>query len=277
MSTTTTQPHEPTDRSSKTSGSSYIAAAFFAVAAAYPITRMAMLALQERGVTSDAAGVNFGAVLNDASFRSGLGSLALLAVAVSLLGVLIAATVGYALSRSRREPRTLPHVGFTGAQLLARIILLLPLYLVAMVLGLINAHVAIVLLYVGTVLPLCILHVKRSYDAIPRAIEDAAALDGCSGGQSFRLVLLPLIRPALIVTALVSFSTIWGGFFIAAAVDNLRLFATALGSADSAQALQSNVGIYAAAALVASLPAMLLLPLLSRYRGSRVLLESGDR
>ncbi|CAN5625560.1 hypothetical protein BH18VER1_BH18VER1_11470 [soil metagenome] len=267
MSTLTLQPGEQAPVLSQRSGSNRIAFALFALAAGYPIARIAM-----------AAGANFGAVLNDASFRFWLGNSALVALAVSLLGVLIAAGAGYALSRSRERARALPQISFTGTRFLAGITLLLPLYIVAMTLGLINAQVAVVLLYAGTVLPLCILLVKRSYDAIPLAIEDAAALDGCSRGQAFRLVLLPLVRPALVVTALVSFITVWGEYFIAAVVVNdPPPFTRAVESAGSAAASSTSVGTYAAAALLVSAPALLLLLVLSRYRGSRMSLKSGDR
>ena len=58
--------------------------------------------------------------------------------------------------------------------------------------------------------------VSRYYDTIPVALEESAGIDGCTRWQSFYLVVPPLAAPALVITALFSFMTVWNEYVVAA-------------------------------------------------------------
>jgi arabinogalactan oligomer/maltooligosaccharide transport system permease protein len=143
--------------------------------------------------------------------------------------------------------------------------LLLPLYLILIMLGLINSFLGVGILYTATALPFCIWQMKVYYDTIPLALEEAAAIDGATRWQSFRLVILPLAAPALVITALFSFVTAWNEYIVAATVlQDLKIFTLPLGL--KMLNMSTQWGLYAAGALLVSIPAVILFFILSRFR-----------
>lgn len=200
--------------SSTVRSSNYIGLALFALMVLYPSVHIARIALRADN-NSGAALTNFRTLLADPAFIRWMTNTSLLALAAAGVSIGIAATVGYSLSRlsPRRRNSTAGQNRFV-TQLLPATMLLLPLYLGAVRLGMIDSYVGAILLYAATALPFCIWLLKRCYDTIPVELEDAAILDGCSRTQSYRLVVLPLIRSALAVAALLSFLMFWSEHFI---------------------------------------------------------------
>ena len=144
--------------------------------------------------------------------------------------------------------------------------LLLPLYLILIKLSLINSYLGVIIIYTATALPFCIWQLKGYYDTIPLSLEEAADIDGCTRWQAFRLIVLPLSAPALVITALFSFLTAWNEYVVAAIVlQDLEIFTLPVGL----KMLQSNMstqwGLYAAGALLVSIPVVLLFLVLSRF------------
>ncbi len=190
----------------------YIGLALFALMVLYPSVHIARIALRADN-NSGAALTNFRTLLADPAFIRWMTNTSLLALAAAGVSIVIAATVGYSLSRSSPRRRCSTQNRFV-TQLFPSTMLLLPLYLGAVRLGMINSYVGAILLYAATALPFCIWLLKRCYDTIPVELEDAAILDGCSRTQSYRLVVLPLVRSALAVAALLSFLMFWSEHFI---------------------------------------------------------------
>jgi arabinogalactan oligomer/maltooligosaccharide transport system permease protein len=143
---------------------------------------------------------------------------------------------------------------------------LLPLYLLLIKLHLINSYIALLLLYAGTVLPSCLWQFRFYYDTIPIAVEEAAAIDGCSRWQTFYRVVLPGAKPVFFATAVFSFIMAWNEYLLGAVlVEDTDLFTLPLGL----NLVQANTnlqpGLYAAGALIACVPLIALFLCLSRY------------
>ena len=126
---------------------------------------------------------------------------ALIALAVAILGVVIASSAGYLLSRRGKEEVARS----VTVLILPALLLLAPLVFVLFWLGQLHAWLLISAFYLVALAPFCSWQLKRAYDALPHEVEEAAVIDGCNRGQLFRLVVLPAILPALIFTALFSF------------------------------------------------------------------------
>lgn len=207
---------------------------------------------------------NLRALMSDTPFLHWLGNVALIALAVSITGVALASMAGYALSRFRFLGRSTTLSGLLVTQLLPATILLLSLWLILIALGLINSYLKVILIYTATALPFCIWQVKSYYDTIPRALEEAANIEGCTRWQSFRLVVLPLAMPALAITALFSFLTAWNEYVVVAIVlRDMDSFAVPLGL--KMAKMNTQLSYYAAGALVVSIPLVILFLVLSRF------------
>lgn len=206
------------------------------------------------------------ALMFDTLFLHWLGNVALIALTVSITGVPLASTAGYALSRFRFLDRSRVLNGLLETQMFAAMMLLLPLYLIVIKLGLINSFLEVIIIYTATALPFCIWQMKGYYDTIPLSLEEAAAIDGCTRWQSFRLVVLPLAAPALVITALFSFMTAWNEYVVAAIVlQDVKIFAVPVGLKMFQSNLNTQWSLYAAGALLVSIPVVILFLVLSRF------------
>jgi arabinogalactan oligomer / maltooligosaccharide transport system permease protein len=199
-------------------------------------------------------------------FGRQLANSIVVAAAVTLLGVALACSAGYALSRFRFTGRDLSLRGFLLSQMFPGVVTTIPLYVLLDRLGLLNRLGGLVLVYATTAIPFCVFMLKGYFDTLPRELEEAVLLDGGTRWDAFFRVALPLSRPALAVTALFSFLTAWNEFILAATFMNDPLTFTL------PVQLQRYVGDYsvewghfAAGAVLVSLPVMALFLALERH------------
>jgi arabinogalactan oligomer/maltooligosaccharide transport system permease protein len=151
-------------------------------------------------------------------------------------------------------------------QMFPATMLLLPFFILLAKLKLINSYLGLIIIYSSTVLPFCIWQMKGYYDTIPAALEEAARMDGCSRFSAFIKVILPVSAPALVITALFSFMASWSEYVVAAIVlQDPGLYTLPLGLKSFQASLSTQWGLYAAGAVVVSIPVMILFISLSRF------------
>ena len=254
---------------------SYLALAVFVLFAVYPIIQIVTVALRPGDqllstslspIPKGATLANFRVLLTDTPFLRWVFNSAIISLAVTLTGVALASTAGYALSRFRFPGRGSMLNGLLVTQMFPATMLLLPLYLILIKLSLINSYLGVIIIYAATALPFCIWQMKGYYDTIPHSLEEAAGIDGCTRWQSFYLVVLPLAAPALVITALFSFMTAWNEYVVAALMlQDVGLFTLPVGLRMFQSHMSTQWGLYAAGALLVSIPVVLLFLGLSRY------------
>ncbi|MFF5263425.1 carbohydrate ABC transporter permease [Actinomadura viridis] len=137
---------------------------------------------------------------------------ALVTVVVSALVALLAA---YAVARTRFRGRGAFLVMLIVVQMVPLEALLLPLMLNAQRLHLLNSLTGVIIVYIGSSLSFSILMLRGFVAAVPRQLEEAAALDGASGRTVFWRITFPLVAPGLVATGIFSFVTAWNEFVIA--------------------------------------------------------------
>jgi multiple sugar transport system permease protein len=134
-----------------------------------------------------------------------------------------------------------------------------PLYLIFRELGLYNTRTALVLTHMTINLPMTVWLMLAFFREVPKELEEAAQIDGCGKAQAFWVVALPLVVPGLIAAGILAFVFSWNEFPIAL---TLTLHATAtvpVGIAQFAQQFEIQHGQMAAASIVATAPAILLM------------------
>lgn len=194
---------------------------------------------------------------------------------VTLTGVALASTAGYALSRFKFIGKQVSMVGILTTQMFPATMLLLPMYIMLIKLELLNSYLGIIIVYSATALPFCIWQMKGYYDTIPFSLEESARIDGCNKWQAFYKIIFPLAAPALVITALFSFMTAWSEYIVAAQVlQDTELYTLPLGLKSFQSNLTTEWGLYAAAALVVSVPVVLLFIILSKWLVSGLTLGS---
>ncbi|MGY1988263.1 carbohydrate ABC transporter permease [Blastococcus sp. SYSU DS0669] len=121
----------------------------------------------------------------------------------------------YVLARSTARWGSVTFYLFLIAILLPTQLGLVPLYIGARQLGLVGSVWGMVLLYVGTLMPLAVFLYAGFFRNLPRDYEEAAALDGAGPGRVFLRVVLPLMAPATGTVAILTGLIVWNDFFTA--------------------------------------------------------------
>jgi arabinogalactan oligomer/maltooligosaccharide transport system permease protein len=138
----------------------------------------------------------------------------------TLIGLSLAVTAAYAISRFKFRGRELGLQGLLVTQMFPGTLMLVAIYKLLQALHLLDTWTGLVLVYSTTSLPFCIWMLKGYFDALPKELEEAALMDGASQTQVFVKIVLPLSRPALAVTALFAFMTAWNEYILAATLIN---------------------------------------------------------
>jgi arabinogalactan oligomer/maltooligosaccharide transport system permease protein len=190
----------------------------------------------------------------------------LVAAVTSSIGIGLATTAGYAMSRWNFPGRDAGLRIFLITQMFPGVVMAIPLYILLDEMGLLDSLLGLSLVYATTAIPFCTWNMKGFFDTIPVELEEAARMDGADRWTTFRHIILPLARPALVVTGLFSFMTAWNEFILAATFMNDEQSFTL------PVVLQSYVGDYgtewghfAAGSVIVSVPVMLLFFALQKH------------
>ena len=199
----------------------------------------------------------------------------LVSFVVTITGVVLASTSAYALSRFKFKGRDFGMISLLVTQMFPATMLLLPFFVLLSKLSLINSYLGLIIIYSSTALPFCIWQMKGFYDTIPIALEESACMDGCNRFQAFYKIILPLSSPALVITALFSFMSSWSEYVVAAIIlQDPHLYTLPLGLKSFQASLSTQWGLYAAAAILVSVPVVILFILLAKYLVSGLTLGS---
>ncbi|GGQ09427.1 sugar ABC transporter permease [Streptosporangium pseudovulgare] len=280
MSTATAEPARPRrarGRDDRSVGGSILLHATLIVASIisiFPIVWLVLTSLKPRdGWLSTELKIfdqpsldNYVRVLTETGFPTWLLNSVIVAGLTTVIGVFLASTTGYAISRFRFP-------GYRGVmwmllvtQMFPVAILIVPLYNLMAGLGLLNQIPGLVIAYMTVAVPFCAWMMKGYFDSIPREIDQAGMIDGLTPFGTFWRVILPLARPSIAVTAFYSFMTAWGEVAYAS------VFMTGEDTRTLAVGLQqfvgqhwSDWGLLTASAVLIALPAAVVFLLVQRH------------
>lgn len=158
---------------------------------------------------------NFAFVLDEGGFTTYLRNSLLVALATVLVSGLLALLASVAVARFRFKFRTSVLIMILIVQMVPMEALVIPLFVQAKTLGLLNHLFGLVVVYVAFSLPFAIWTLRGFVAAVPVEIEEAAYVDGASWSRMFWSILLPLVAPGLVATSVFSFITAWNEFIFA--------------------------------------------------------------
>ncbi|WP_121703548.1 carbohydrate ABC transporter permease [Streptomyces sp. E5N298] len=197
--------------------------------------------------------------------RAGLNSL-LAALGAAVIAVLIATPMAYVMARRRGRLAKAATGWVVVSQAFPFVLLIIPLFLVLKNLGLINSVPGLVMVYVVWSLPFALWMLAGYVRAVPRELEEAAAVDGAGRLRTLVSVTAPLLAPGIVATALFAFITAWNEFFFALVLlktpekQTLPVILTHFIGAEGV----ADLGPLAAAAFLATLPSLMVFALIQR-------------
>ena len=183
-----------------------------------------------------------------------------------VISTVVASCAAYVLSRYRFAYKRWLFGFIVLTQIFPWIVMVTPLFILFANLDLINNHLAILFCYVTITLPFSIYLMVGYLEAIPRDLDEAALMDGCTRFEVMRHIVLPLMVPGLVATATYSFLLMWTEFLLALALlTKTSLKTLPLGLALFFGEDTVDWGAVMAASALTTLPALLLfLPVQSR-------------
>jgi multiple sugar transport system permease protein len=189
-----------------------------------------------------------------------------IASAVTLICIVIGSLAAYALVRIPFKFNNTIQIGILATRMIPEVSLVIPLFIIASSMKLINKPIVLVIAYMSFALPFAIWLMAAFFQTVPIELEDAARLDGCTRlGILFRVVM-PISVPGLISTAMFVFLLAWDEFFYA------LIFTSTLAAKTAPVAIAEFVGRYVvnitgmmAGGILAALPPVILALIFQRY------------
>jgi multiple sugar transport system permease protein len=139
----------------------------------------------------------------------------LAALGTAVVNLVLGTLAGYSLARLRFRGQGALLGVYLGSRMVPGIALIVPLYLTLKNLDMLDHLSALVTTYVTFTLPFTIWLLKNYFQTIPRSLEEAAFMDGCSWLQMLVKVLLPVAMPGLVSAAMFAFMTAWNDYLFA--------------------------------------------------------------
>jgi ABC-type glycerol-3-phosphate transport system permease component len=189
----------------------------------------------------------------------------LIAGSVMLLVVLLGSLGAYALSRFSLRGKNWLMMSTLLPQFFPYVLILIPFYVLMSNLGLVDTHIGLILTHTSITLPFAIWMLTGYFNAIPKELDQAALIDGCSRlGVLFRIIY-PTALPGLVVAGFFAFVVSWGDYLFVSILsqsENTQTLPIALQA--FMNSLQVKWGMITAGTVVAILPTILFFSLVQR-------------
>ncbi|ATW51174.1 sugar ABC transporter permease [Streptomyces xantholiticus] len=209
---------------------------------------------------------NYRQLLEDTEFLAWFANSLIVAALTTVLGVFVAATTGYAVSRFRFPGKRGLMWTLLITQMFPVAVLIVPIYNIMATLGLLNSATGLVITYLTIAVPFCAWMMKGFFDTIPAEIDESGQVDGLTPFGTFWRLILPLAKPGIAVTAFYSFITAWGEVAYASAFlvgdENLTL---AGGLQKFVNQYGAQWGLMTAASVLIAIPAGLVFLFAQRH------------
>jgi len=144
-----------------------------------------------------------------------LGNSFVVALSVLAINLLLGTPAAYTFSRLRFKARDGAYNFILGSRLMPAMAVAIPYYVIVQALGLIDTRISLVLVDCALTLPFTIWFLTLYINNVPRDMEEAATVDGCTTMQALLRIVVPMMLPGLVATAAFAFMTSYNEFLFA--------------------------------------------------------------
>jgi len=209
---------------------------------------------------------NYTSALERQNLITAAGNSLLVSIATMVITVLLSMPMAYALARLKGKLRATGTIWILTSQVFPSILIIIPLFLVLRSINLNDTLFGLILVYVTFTLPFTLWMLQGYVAAIPTELEEAGEMDGASRVTILRTIILPLLAPGLVATAMFTFVSAWNEFFLALVLlqsPELYTLPIALRSFLGAEG-QTQLGPLAAGAILATIPSLIIFGILQK-------------
>ena len=239
-----------------------------------PVVWIVMLSLKTPATATDGSFIphawtlsNYSDIFSQGVFTSALRNSIGIALISTALAVTVASSAAYAIARLNFPGKRALLAVALAVTMFPQISLVGPLYNLWRQIGLYDTWPGLIIPYLTFALPLSIYTLSAFFREIPWELEQAAEVDGATPFQAFRKVIAPLAMPGIVTTFIIVFIICWNDFIFAISLTSTNAAQTvpaAIAQFPGASQFTQPIGDIAAAAVVVTVPVMILVLLFQR-------------
>jgi multiple sugar transport system permease protein len=248
--------------------------AVIVVCSLVPVVWIIMLSLKTPETATDGSFIphqwtlsNYSDIFKQAVFTSALRNSIGIGLIATSLAVVLASAAAYAIARLKFPGKQAILAAALAVVMFPQISLVGPLYNLWRQIGLYDTWPGLIIPYMTFALPLSIYTLSAFFREIPWELEQAAQVDGATPFQAFRKVIAPLATPGIVTTFIIVFIICWNDFIFAISLTSTNAAQTvpaAIAQFPGASQFTQPIGDIAAAAVVVTIPVMILVLLFQR-------------
>jgi multiple sugar transport system permease protein len=201
---------------------------------------------------------NYTRLFEQTAFLGNMGHSLIIALGTVIVGLGVSVTAAYAFSRFRFIGRRAIMLQFLLVNMFPVVLLILPLFVLMRRLGLLDTHLSLILANATVAIPFAVWMLTSYFAAIPKSLDEAAMIDGCSRLTALRRVVLPLAMPGIMSTGIYIFITSWNEYLYALTLGGKNVRTVTVAIQTLIGEYQIEWGLLAAGGVVGALPATLL-------------------
>jgi len=209
---------------------------------------------------------NYTRVLMESQIPRAFLNSVIVTVSATALTLVVAILAGYGFARYKFKGSRFMSSGLLYGQMMPGVVIIIPLYMVFSKMHLIDTFLALVIANLAITIPMSVMMLRSFFQTIPRELEEAAKIDGCSSLGALIRIILPVSLPGITAVSVYAFLNIWEEF----------LFALNLTNSDSVRTLPISInnfsgefvidwGAMMGASMVVSVPVLLIFILCNKF------------
>ena len=188
------------------------------------------------------------------------------ALLTTILTTALAVLGAYALSWFRWHGKFAFGLMLLFTQMLPEALIVIPIFKIYQDLGMLNNLSALSIIHAAFVIPVGVWILRPAFESIPREVNEAAQIDGCSPMQILRKIIIPLCSPAILAVAVVSFFASWADYLLAVTmISQQELYPASVGLASTMSQLNTPIQVLLSGGLIYGLPPVILYMFIQRF------------
>ena len=207
---------------------------------------------------------NYARLFQKTTYMANLGHSLIVAIGTMAVGLSVSVTAAYAFSRFRFKGRRFLMMQFLLVNMFPIVLLIIPLFIIMKNLGLLDTHLGLVLAHSTFSIPFATWMMISYFDAIPRSLDEAAMVDGCTPVGAMVRVVLPLSVPGIIATGIYIFITSWNEYLYASILAGQKVRTLTVAIQTLIGEYEIAWGLLTAGGVVGALPVTILFMLIQK-------------